>query len=92
LFSLQDFSFRHGFAARCEEWLCLSVELAFPLGYASCHCSPRPAYGYRGGEATQSLLQGAAQEKRASLTEKHSHSSQQVAKPIRTTQKDPDGT
>ena len=34
VFFLARFSFRHGFAACCEEWLRPSVELAFRLGCA----------------------------------------------------------
>jgi len=72
-----------GFAARCKDWLCLSVELALRLGYAPSHFSPCPAYGYR--ESQRLILYNRAQPKgkRASLTERHSHSSQRAAKPCR---------
>src|SRR6185369_3611319 len=72
-----------GFAARCKDWLCLFVELALRLGYAPSHFSPSPAYGYR--ESQRLILYNRAQPKgkRASLTERHSHSSQRAAKPYR---------
>src|SRR6185369_13840965 len=72
-----------GFAARCKDWLCLFVELALRLGYAPSHFSPSPAYGYR--ESQRLILYNRAQPKgkRASLTERHSHSSQRAAKPCR---------
>src|SRR6185369_5659362 len=77
-----------GFAARCKDWLCLFVELALRLGYAPSHFSPCPAYGYR--ESQRLILYNRAQPKgkRASLTERHSHSSQRAAKPCRLSMKE----